>query len=189
MINLITFKFVFCWKKKVGRNRKPVALKKKKKDENGARSGFKNQYTQIGNIEQPRLERTSKDHEVQPFLEWGVQMRLSSSLSSCVLKTSSDKESPTSLGRLFQWSTLLTAKKLFLILRWNLSHYSLYLLFLVLSMWRRLWRCGCGDVLSSRKLPIPFCSHFVSTVELWWGPPQAFSSPGWKDPTPSVFPQ
>jgi len=53
-------------------------------------------------IKKARLEGTSKDHLVQPFIGKGAQMRLSSTLPSCVLKTSSDEDSNTSLGSLFE---------------------------------------------------------------------------------------
>ena len=38
-------------------------------------------------------------------------MGLSSTLSNCILKTSSDGDSTASLGRLFQWMIVLTVKK------------------------------------------------------------------------------
>lgn len=72
---------------------------------------------------------------------------------------------------------VLTVKKLFLILRWNLSWCNLYL-FPLSSPYGSLWR----DSLH------PLGSHPFGTRILWWGPPWAFSSPGRKELTPSVFP-
>ena len=51
-------------------------------------------------IELPRLIGTPKDHLAQPFAGKGAQMRLSSALSNCILKTSCHQNSTTSLGRL-----------------------------------------------------------------------------------------
>lgn len=47
-------------------------------------------------------------------------MSLSSTLSNCILKTSSNGNSTMSLGG-FQWMTILTVKNVCLVLRWNLS--------------------------------------------------------------------
>lgn len=53
----------------------------------------------------------SEDHLVQPFIGKGARVRLSSTLSSSILKISSDGNFTTSLGRLLQWLTVLNEKK------------------------------------------------------------------------------
>ena len=66
-------------------------------------------------------------------------MGLSSTLSNCILKTSSDGDSTASLGRLFQWMIVLTVKKnkqyLSCVEVKPLSWCNLYPLPLVFSMW------------------------------------------------------
>lgn len=49
------------------------------------------------NVEQPRLEGTSKDHLVQLFVGQGASMRLSY-LSNPILKTSTEGDYTVSLG-------------------------------------------------------------------------------------------
>lgn len=69
----------------------------------GARIHF---YYRI--TEQPKLEGTSTDM-VQPFVGKGDYYL--APWDWPILKTSSDEDSTTSLGRLFQWMVVLTAKK------------------------------------------------------------------------------
>ena len=83
-------------------------------------------------------------------------MRLSSTLSSRILKTSSDGDSTTSLGRLFQWLIALTVRNVFLIRRWNLSHCNLYPLPLVSSTWLLVKR--------EPPLPVQMSFKYWSTV-------------------------
>lgn len=84
-------------------------------------------------MKQPSLELTSKD-QVQRFVGKNEKMRSSSTLSNHILKTSSDGDSTTSLGRLFQSLAVLTLKNFVLIARWSLSWCSLNPLPLVFSM-------------------------------------------------------
>lgn len=64
---------------------------------------------------QSRLKRILKDYLAQSFMGEGVQMRLSSTLSNCMLKPSIYGYFTTSLARLFQWLIVLTIKSFFLI--------------------------------------------------------------------------
>lgn len=52
--------------------------------------------------EQPTLEETSKDHLLQPFMGEGARDYHLCFMSNHILKSSSDRDSTTSLGRWFQ---------------------------------------------------------------------------------------
>ena len=103
-------------------------------------------------------------------------MRLSSTLSSCILKTSSDGDSTMSLGRLFQWLIVLTVKNFFY--RDETSSGA--------TCTCCPLSAPCGSLRREGLHPLYSCP--LSTAIPWWGPPWAFSSPGRKDLTPSVFP-
>lgn len=61
------------------------------------------------------LEVTSKVHGVQPFLGQRALIKLSSTMSNCIWKTSTDRDTNTPLGILFKWRVVLPVKKFFLI--------------------------------------------------------------------------
>ena len=104
-------------------------------------------------------------------------MRLSSTLSSHILKNSSDEDSATSLGRLFLWWIFLTVKISFLY--WDETSASATSSHCPLSFPSgSLWRETLCHI----------CSRHLSTGTLWWGFPWAVSSPRRIDLTPSVFP-
>ena len=103
-------------------------------------------------------------------------MRLSSTLSSCILKTSSDGDSTMSLGRLFQWLIALAVKNFFY--RDETSSGA--------TCTCCPLSAPCGSLRREGLHPLYSCP--LSTAIPWWGPPWAFSSPGRKDLTPSVFP-
>lgn len=99
----------------------------------------------------------------------GAQMRLTSTLFNCILKTST-----ISLGRVSQWWGVLTIKMSFLYqnetqfapVAPSLLHVAPY----------------------EERASVPYSHHF-STAILWWGFPQSLLFCRVKRPTPSVFPQ
>lgn len=105
--------------------------------------------------------------------------RLSSTLSTSILKTSSDGDSTTSILRLFQWLIALSAKNENISFTYHTETFP--------SGTGTCCPLSCPCSYLWRESPHPLCSHPVSTGKLWWDTP--FSSPGWKAITPSDFPQ
>lgn len=122
----------------------------------------------------------SKDGESQNSLDLVVPQKFTWANCSCkrepwwdclapcwVLKTTTNENSTTSLGKLFQWLTTVTAKKFLSYI--NLSQCNLFMLALVFSSWKDLYHLPCS---------CPF-----SSGTLWWGLHHTFSRE-----TPSLFP-
>lgn len=89
---------------------------------------------------------------------------------------SSEGDSTTCLGNVFQYSVTCAIKKFF-IFSWNFLCISFYplLLALLLSTTEK-------DLApTSDTLPLHAVRH-------WWGPLSVVSSPGWPGPAPSAFP-
>lgn len=78
-------------------------------------AGFQPNYRTTA---QPRLKKILKDHLAQSFMGERAQMRLSSTLSNCLLKPSIYGYFILSLGRLVQWLIVLTIKSCFF-LNWR----------------------------------------------------------------------
>jgi len=66
---------------------------------------------------QPWWEGTLEDHLVKPLVGKGALERLFSTLLSRILKTPSDDDSTTALGRLYQCLSVLTVKSSLLTLK------------------------------------------------------------------------
>ncbi|NXJ79299.1 HTR5A protein, partial [Trogon melanurus] len=80
------------------------------------------------------VERTSRDHPVQPPCQSRItQSRSHRNASRWVLKVSREGDSTIPLGNLCQCSATLTVKKFFLMLRWNFLHSNLNPLFLYMN--------------------------------------------------------